>query len=175
MINNHNVYIISAVDNDMGIGRDGDLAWHFKKELAHFSETTKATSDPDKQNMIVMGRTTWESLPPKFRPLPGRVNVVLTRQAEYVTDGASVFFSLDDALAAADDTIENIFIAGGASVYKQAITHEAVDGIYLTRIRKSFDCDVHFPPVPEDVYSHVEPLGYDIEKDTKFDYYLFTK
>jgi dihydrofolate reductase len=175
MINNHNVYIIAAVDKDLGIGRDGDLAWHFKKELAHFSETTKTTSDPDKQNMIVMGRTTWESLPPKFRPLPGRVNAVLTRKADYVSEGATIFSSLDDALAAADDTIESVFIAGGASVYAQAMTHEAVDAMYLTRIRQSYDCDVHFPDIPEDLFSHVEPLGYDIEKDIKFDYYLFTK
>lgn len=175
MINNHNVYIIAAVDNDLGIGRDGDLAWHFKKELKHFSSTTKTTLDAAKQNMIVMGRTTWESLPPTFRPLPGRVNAVLTRQPEYVTDGASVFCSLDDALEAADDTIESIFIAGGASVYKQAMEHPAVDGIYLTRIKHAYECDVRFPEIPEEIFGHVEQIGSDIENDIQFEYYLFTK
>ncbi len=180
MINNHAVYLIAAVDKQFGIGKDNDLAWRLRKELAHFTKTTTTTQDPHKKNMVIMGRSTWESLPVAFRPLPGRLNIVLSRSTGSDRDpslqqgGTQVAASLDDALTLADDTIETIFIIGGASVYVQAINHPAVDGIYLTQIHHTFDCDVFFPSLPS-IFSRRTMLGSEEEKNVRFDYVLFER
>ncbi len=173
MINSHKVYIIAAVDAKGGIGRGGALPWRLKKEMRHFTETTRRTSDPRKQNMVVMGRTTWESVPEKYRPLPGRRNVVLTRQRPYHAPGAIISDSLDEALGYADDSIENIFIIGGAQVYSEALKHPALDGIYLTKIKKDFDCDTFFPPL--DFGWLEQSLGADEEDGIIFEYKFFSK
>ena len=73
------VSVIVATSKDWGIGKDGDVPWRLPGDLAHFRKVTLGTVDPERQNAVVMGRRTWESIPPKFRPLKGRVNVVLTR------------------------------------------------------------------------------------------------
>lgn len=173
MIDGHKVLLIAAVDKKNGLGKDGDLAWRLKKEMQHFTQMTTETSDPHKQNMVVMGRSTWESIPEKFRPLPNRRNVVLTHNVEYVADGAEVADSLDSALALADDSIATIFIIGGARVYEEAIHHEKTDGIYLTKIQKNYQCDIFFPEIPEQ-FAQKQRFGSDEEGGVTFDYYLYT-
>ena len=73
------VSVIVAASKDWGIGKDGDIPWRLPGDLAHFRKVTLGTVDPERQNAVLMGRCTWESIPPKIRPLKGRVNVVLTR------------------------------------------------------------------------------------------------
>lgn len=73
--------IVVAATRKLGIGKGGTMPWKLPGDMAYFKELTSRTADPSKQNAVVMGRKTWESIPPKFRPLPGRVNVVLTRGA----------------------------------------------------------------------------------------------
>ncbi|WP_059020474.1 dihydrofolate reductase [Mycobacterium sp. M26] len=90
------------------IGRDGGIPWHLPEDLARFKELTMG-------HTVVMGRRTWESLPTKVRPLPGRRNVVLTRQADYMADGATVVGDLEDALD------ENAWVIGGAEIYHLAL------------------------------------------------------
>jgi len=91
------------------IGRDGGIPWHLPEDLAHFKQLTTG-------HTVVMGRRTWESLPPRFRPLPGRRNVVLTRQPHYQADGASVVSELDDAL-----TGDETWVIGGGEIYRLAL------------------------------------------------------
>lgn len=91
------------------IGRDGGIPWHLPEDLARFKDVTMG-------HTVVMGRRTWESLPATVRPLPGRRNVVLTRQADYMADGATVTGDLDDALA--DD---ESWVIGGAEIYHLAL------------------------------------------------------
>ncbi|XP_022762998.1 bifunctional dihydrofolate reductase-thymidylate synthase 1-like [Durio zibethinus] len=74
-----NYHVVVAATREMGIGKDGKLPWSLPSDLKFFKELTKTTSDPEKKNAIVMGRKTWASLPLECRPLPGRLNVVLTR------------------------------------------------------------------------------------------------
>lgn len=174
MINTHQLFIISAVDQEHGIGKNGDLAWHFSSDMKHFKEITTNTSDPQKQHMVIMGKTTWISIPEKYRPLPGRKNVVLDFDPSFTADGAETATSFDEAFALADDSIESIFIIGGASVYKQMIDDERVDGVYLTRIEDVFDCDVFFPHIP-DTFRIKQKLGDAVEKETSLGFYLYKK
>ena len=76
--------MVVAATRALGIGKDGKLPWHLPGEMAFFKELTSKTSDAGKHNAVVMGRRTWESLPPKFRPLPGRLNVVLSARGGVV-------------------------------------------------------------------------------------------
>jgi dihydrofolate reductase len=112
------------------IGRDGTLPWHLPEDLAHFRAVTTGTT-------VLMGRRTWESLPPRFRPLPGRRNLVLSRTPQ---DGAETFPDLPQALAAARG---DVWVIGGAAVYRAALPF--ADRIEVTEIREHFDGDTHAP------------------------------
>ncbi len=167
----HPVYLIVAVDKNFGIGKDGKLPWHLKKEMAFFRKITRDTIDPEKRNLVIMGRTTWESIPEKYRPLLGRKNVVLTRQEDFQAEGAAVRHTLNEALALADDGIEKIFIIGGAQVFKEALKHEHLTGIFLTKIDKVYDCDTFFGDIP--LNTSPEILGEDSEDGVTFQYQLY--
>jgi dihydrofolate reductase len=103
------VGLIWAQSTSGVIGRDGGIPWRLPEDQARFKELTMG-------NTVVMGRLTWESLPAKVRPLPGRRNVVVTRQAGYRAEGAQVVPSLDDAL-----TDDNTWVIGGAQIYALAL------------------------------------------------------
>lgn len=173
------VYIIVATDEKGGIGKSGKLSWHFKKEMQFFKEITTSTADSAKQNMVIMGRTTWQSIPEKFRPLPKRKNVILTHQNNFSAPGAQTASSLDNALTLADKNepgspgIEKIFIIGGAKVFAEALKHPSIIGIYLTKIQASYDCDTFLPEIPEK-FSNKTIIHTDEENDVKFEYLLYT-
>ena len=95
------------------IGHNNTLPWHLPEDLAHFKQTTLGQP-------VVMGRKTWESLPPKFRPLPGRTNIVVTRQNNWQADGAVVAHSMQEAVSLCPANTE-IWVIGGAEVYAQAM------------------------------------------------------
>lgn len=168
---NHKIYLVVAVDKNNGIGKNGTLSWHFTKELKYFAELTKATSSSDKQNIVIMGRTTWESIPPKFRPLPGRRNVVLTSQKDYQAEGAEVAHSLEQALALANVATDKIFIIGGAQVFTKSLALPSLTGIYLTKISAAYDCDTYLPELPTRFVPH--KLGEDEEGGVGFEYWEY--
>lgn len=173
MRDDQKTYIIAAVDSKNGIGIDGKLPWHLKKELAFFRDTTSEVWGEGTQNMVVMGRKTWESLPAEFRPLPNRHNVIITRNKHYEAEGAKTCFSLGEAMrdAEMDEKIENVFIIGGAQIFEMAI--DVVDGMYLTKIEKDFECDAFFPELPERFASLPEDLGSEEEGGTKFSFKFY--
>ncbi|MCW2652097.1 MAG: Dihydrofolate reductase [Mycobacterium sp.] len=115
------VNLIWAQSGSGVIGRDGGIPWRLPEDLARFKQITLG-------HTVVMGRLTWESLPAKVRPLPGRRNVVLTRQAGYMADGAQVVSSLDDALRPQASSVETalgdgqVWVIGGEQVFAQALT-----------------------------------------------------
>lgn len=142
--------IIVAMDSDSGIGKGGGLPWHLPADLKHFKQVTTTTHSPFKKNAVIMGRKTWESLPGKFQPLPGRMNVVITRNKELVLAGGVLKGdSLDNVLnhlSGMTKEIENIFVIGGAQIFAEAIHHPSCRKIYVTQIFKKFNCDTFFPP-----------------------------
>jgi len=117
------------------IGRDNQLPWHLHEDLAHFKRTTLGCP-------VIMGRKTWDSLPPKFRPLPGRANIVVTRDAAWRADGALVAHSLEAArdLCPAGSSA---WVIGGAQIYAQALP--LAHTVVVTEIARDFDGDAYAP------------------------------
>lgn len=132
--------LIAAHARDRVIGIDNRMPWHLPEDMKFFRETTRGKP-------VIMGRKTWESLPDAFRPLPGRVNIVVSRNAAYPADGATVVGSLSDALTAAGDT-DIVFVMGGAELYRQALP--IADRLYLTEIDADFAGDAFFPELATD-------------------------
>lgn len=130
------LWLIAAVARDGAIGRGGTMPWHLPQDLAHFKRTTLGCP-------VVMGRKTWESLPPRFRPLPGRRNVVVTRNAAWQAEGAEAAPSLDAALARLAEA-PRVFVIGGGELYAQALPR--ADGLVLTEVGIDVpDADTRFP------------------------------
>ncbi|PIR83109.1 diacylglycerol kinase [Candidatus Kaiserbacteria bacterium CG10_big_fil_rev_8_21_14_0_10_56_12] len=132
------ISIIAAIGQNRALGLQGKLLWHVPDDMRRFKELT--TGHP-----VILGRKTWESIPEKFRPLPGRTNIVVTRQADYQAPGALVVDSLESARASAARTsgAEEIFVIGGAQVYAEALP--LADRLYLTLVDDPAVGDVHFP------------------------------
>lgn len=145
--------IIVAMDKKKGIGKDGAIPWRLPGELSYFHRVTTETQDPAKQNAVVMGRKTWESIPLKRRPLPGRVNCVITRNEQYtVPEGVLRFFSFHAALDALGEmsNIEHVFNIGGAQLCEEAIHMPECMELYITEVTDDFHCDTFFPEIPAD-------------------------
>jgi dihydrofolate reductase len=117
------------------IGKDGTMPWHLPEDLAHFKRTTLGCP-------VIMGRKTWDSLPARFRPLPGRLNVVITRQRDWHETGASVAHSLPEALALCGSATD-AWIIGGAEIYRQTLP--LATSAVVTEIEADFDGDAFAP------------------------------
>lgn len=147
-------YVVAVARNGV-IGREGGLPWHISTDLKRFKEITMGKP-------VVMGRKTWDSLPRK--PLPGRRNMVITRQAGFVAEGAEVVSTPAAALALCGDAPE-IAVIGGGEVYRLFWPH--VDRLYLTEVDLAVEGDTHFPVVDpaewREVAREVHPKG---EKDS---------
>jgi dihydrofolate reductase/thymidylate synthase len=141
--------IIAAFDSQYGIGKKGQLPWELPSDLNHFKEITTTVTNPAKKNAVIMGRKTWESLPQKFRPLPGRVNLVLSKEGKLeVPSGVLCSPSLEDALSRLSSSdIENIFVIGGAQIFAIAIGHPLCHRLFVTHVQGEYGCDVFFPPI----------------------------
>jgi len=121
-----NYQVVVAATRDMGIGKDGVLPWKLLGDLKFFKELTLTTSDPAKKNAVIMGRKTWESIPVKSRPLPGRLNVILTRSGSFdfaTVENVVICGSMKSALELLASTpyclsIEKVFVVGGGQVLR---------------------------------------------------------
>jgi dihydrofolate reductase len=117
------------------IGLNNSLPWHLPEDLAHFKATTLGQP-------VIMGRKTWASLPPKFRPLPGRTNIVVTRQTDWQAAGAHLAHSMAQAVALCEAETE-VWVIGGAEVYAQAMP--LAERAVITEIDADFDGDAFAP------------------------------
>lgn len=139
------INIIVAVAPDGGIGRKGELLYHVSADMRHFKTVTMG-------HPIIMGRKTFESFP--GGALPGRRNIVITRNRDYVADGAECVGSLDEAIALCQGC-DDIFIIGGAQIYNQAA--DIADRLYLTRFdRVAEDADAFYPAISDRQWKAVE-------------------
>ena len=133
------VSLIVAVANNGVIGKDNDLIWHLPNDMKFFKQTTTA-------HHVIMGRKNFESIPERFRPLPNRTNVIITRNSDYKAEGCVVVNSVEQALEVAKENRDTQpFIIGGGQIYKLALENNLVDKIYLTKVHHTFDGDTFFP------------------------------
>ena len=156
------IHAIVAIDENGAIGRQGDLLCHLPADMKHFKEETMGHS-------IVMGRKTFESFP--RRPLPGRQNIVITRNDTWQYPGVTVVHSLEEAIAVAET--DTVFIIGGAQVYDQALP--LVDVLHLTRIHARWaSADVFFPPVDMDQWLEVEREHHESDHRNAYEFDFIT-
>jgi dihydrofolate reductase len=131
------IVIIAAVARNRVIGKDNRLLWNIPEDMARFKALTSG-------HTVIMGRKTWESLPPRFRPLPGRRNIVISRQTGYATPGAELADSLENALKLAS-TATTVFIIGGEQIYQQAMA--VADRLEITEVDLEPEGDAWFPEI----------------------------
>ncbi|QPC88166.1 diacylglycerol kinase [Mesorhizobium sp. NBSH29] len=161
------IAIYVAIAEDGVIGKDGGMPWRLSSDLKRFKADTMGKS-------IVMGRKTWESFPK--RPLPGRTNIVITRNRDFSEDGAEIVGSLDDALTLARargrcmPSADEICIIGGGEIYRQALP--LADVLHVTHVVADVDGDTRFPPIDPDIWTVVSSQSYPAtEKDTHETHY----
>ncbi len=131
------ISLIAAIGKNNVIGIDGDLPWHLPDDMKFFSRTTKG-------HHVLMGRKNFESIPKKYRPLPGRPNIVVTRNPSFEAPEVDVFTSIKDGIALARDRgEEELFIIGGGEIYKQTI--DLADRLYITHVEARIDGHAYFP------------------------------
>eukprot|EP00092_Neocalanus_flemingeri_P032222 GFUD01035022.1.p1 GENE.GFUD01035022.1~~GFUD01035022.1.p1 ORF type:complete len:196 (+),score=72.92 GFUD01035022.1:81-668(+) len=177
--------LIVAVCAENGIGKDNNLPWRIKSELSYFAKMTKTVGNFSKQNAVLMGRKTWESIPARIRPLKNRINIVLTRQDKSkISEDENVLVcdSLENALEVVDgmnEQIETCWVIGGSSVYEEAMKNPRMERIYLTNIMKDYDCDTFFPSISDDNWEQVEekmvPKEVQEEEGVKFEYRVYSR
>ena len=139
--------IIAAISRNGVIGSENDIPWHYPADMKHFRNTTRGYP-------VIAGRKTYESF--QIRPLPGRLNIVLSRSADYAAEGgAEVYTSLNAAYKRAEqEAKDKVFILGGAEIYRLAI--DKIDEMVLTHIPEEMDGDAFFPPWDQAQWNEVD-------------------
>lgn len=156
------IQLVVAYSTNRVIGRDNALPWRLPADLAHFKRVTLGQP-------ILMGRNTWESL---GRPLPGRPNLVISRNAQYQAPGATVYPSLEAALAASHDA-ERVCIIGGEQIFKHGLA--VADEIIATEVHADIDGDTYFPDVNPATWREVERLPQPDENGYSFDFVVYKR
>lgn len=152
---------VVAVGMNNEIGAKGDLLWVLPKDMAHFKNITWG-------HHVLMGRKSFDSLPPKYRPLPGRPNIVISRDPNLKLDGCKTVTTVEEGIKFAEDNgEEELMITGGGEIYKLALP--LTDVIHLTRVHASFpEADTHFPEIDMDEWETISTEL--IEADEKHKY-----
>lgn len=147
--------VVAAAATSRGIGYNGQLPWKLTGDMAHFKRVTMEPPSPEKQNAVIMGRKTWDSIPPRFRPLQGRTNVVLTSNSSLsVPSDVIVASSLHDATTQLEklSNLGYVFVIGGGQVYDEAINSGLVNRVIYTRVSNIADdakFDAFFPELKD--------------------------
>ncbi len=154
------ISMIAAMSRNRVIGKDNDIPWHLPDDFKFFKDTTK-------HHHVIMGRKNYESLPHKFKPLPDRPNVIITRQANYPVEGAQVVPSLEAALEIARKAGEQeAFIIGGGEIYKLGL--DIAEIIYLTEIDGEIAGDVFFPEFNKALWKEIDRRHHPADERHKF-------
>jgi len=140
------VQLVAAVAANGAIGKGNDLLWHEPADQQRFRQVTMGCP-------VLMGRKTWDSLPARFRPLPGRRNIVITRDRQWQAEGAEVAHTFDEALAMTANA-ERVCVIGGGEIYRLALPHATE--LVLTEIEQALDGDTFFPAWDPAAFEEVE-------------------
>ncbi len=147
------ISLIVAMDRNRVIGRNGRLPWHFPDDMKWFRRQTMGKP-------VIMGRKTYESIPARFRPLPGRHNIVVTRNRLYQAEGAAVVHTAADALAAAGEAPE-LMVIGGVQLYARLLPQ--ADRLYLTLIDAEFIGDAYFPEIDPAEWQEISRQRHEVD------------
>tara|TARA_B110000503_G_C7070617_1_gene380706 strand:+ start:342 stop:836 length:495 start_codon:yes stop_codon:yes gene_type:complete len=153
------ITIIAAISKNNALGKDNDLIWHLPADLKRFKKTTTGHD-------ILMGRNTFESI---GKPLPNRTTIIITRNENYFQDGCVIASSLEEAIELAKKD-EQVFIIGGAQVYKYAIENNIADTLDITLVHHEFEADVFFPEIDSKIWKEVAREDFKADEKNKFDY-----
>ncbi|QFZ86762.1 dihydrofolate reductase [Variovorax paradoxus] len=151
------IHLIFARAANGVIGANNTIPWHLPEDMAHFKQQTLGAP-------VIMGRKTWDSLPPRFRPLPGRQNIVITRQADWAADGAQRVGSVQEAIALCEALeLPDAWVIGGAQIYAEAepLAQRAV----VTEIARDYEGDAHAPVLDAAVWRETQRESHVSAKD----------
>ena len=162
--------VVAAIAHGGVIGRDGSVPWRLPEDMARFREVTMG-------HPVVMGRRTWDSLPDRFRPLPGRRNVVVTRNPAWSADGAERAGSLAEALRLVEGSevegSERVSVIGGCEVYEAALP--LADELLLTEVALDVEGDTFFPPFERSAFAEVSREEHVADDGTAFAFVTYRR
>ncbi|XP_057531578.1 bifunctional dihydrofolate reductase-thymidylate synthase 1-like [Amaranthus tricolor] len=175
--------VVVAATREMGIGKNGKLPWNLTSDLRFFKLLTMNTSVEAKKNAVIMGRKTWESIAPKFRPLPGRLNVVLSRAGMVEVSSTKdliVCNSLSSALKLMAKppyylSIEKVFVIGGGQILKEALNGPGCEAIHLTEVEANVECDTFIPRIDLSMFSPLFSSIKMVENNVQFCFITYVR
>lgn len=153
------ITIIAAIAKNNALGKNNDLIWHLPADLKRFKKITSG-------HHILMGRNTFESI---GKPLPNRTTIIITRNKDYFKDGCLIANSLEEAIESANDDAE-IYVIGGAQIYKYAIENNLIDALDITLVHHQFEADAFFPEIDAKIWKEVSREDFKADEKNKFDY-----
>jgi len=155
------ISIMVAIAENHAIGKNNQLLWRLPADLKHFKDTTSG-------HTVIMGRKTFDSV---GKPLPNRRNIVISRNTSLEMPGAEVVSDLESAIALCDDH-EEVFIVGGAQIYRMAMG--ITDKIYLTVVKGTFDADTYFPPIDPNFWEETDKISFEPDEKNAWAYTFST-
>lgn len=154
------ISLIAALSQNRVIGKNNDLPWHLPDDMKYFMQTTTG-------HHVIMGRKNYDSLPEKFRPLPNRTNIIVTRQEDFIAPGCAIVNAIEKGIAIAEKAGEaEVFIIGGAQIYTQGMNF--VQRMYLTEIQADINGDTYFPEIPTKKWKETSRIHHPVDAKHKF-------
>jgi len=153
------ITVIAAIAKNNALGKNNDLIWHLPADLKRFKKVTSG-------HYILMGRNTFESI---GKPLPNRTTIIITRNKNYFKEGCLIANSLEKAIELAKDE-KQIFIIGGAQIYKETIAKDLADQLDITLVHKEFDADVYFPEIDLQKWKIVAREDFKADEKNEYEY-----
>ncbi|MFT4599909.1 MAG: dihydrofolate reductase [Arenicella sp.] len=161
------VKLIVATAKNRVIGKDNDLIWHLPADMAFFSAMTKGS-------VVLMGRKNWESIPDKYRPLPNRKNIVVTRDVTFKAEGCEVYHEIENAIDINNSSKErDLYIIGGGQIYDYCIENDLVDEMYVTKIDENFEGDTFFPEINLNNWNEEKLFAHPINEKNKYAFTVY--
>jgi dihydrofolate reductase len=156
------ISLIAALSKNRVIGKNNDLPWHLPDDMKYFMQTTKG-------HHVIMGRKNYDSIPEKFRPLPNRTNIVVTRQKDFFAPNCIIVNSIDRGIVIAGKAREQeTFIIGGAQIYKEGMA--LTQRMYLTEIQAEIQGDTYFPEIVSSQWREVSRIHHPTDERHKFEF-----